>query len=56
MDTLRGSRFALRQPDDFVAGESRRLLPALVGGYADAIGGGCPFKDNYARRKKLAEM
>ena len=23
VDTLRGSRFALRQPDDFVAGESR---------------------------------
>ena len=56
VDTLRGSRFALRQPDDFVAGESRRLLPALVGGYADAIGGKRPFKDNYALLKKLSEM
>ena len=34
----------------------RRLLPALVGGYADAIGGEAPFKDNYALLKKLSEM
>ena len=33
----RGALIALRQPDDFVAGEFRRLLPAVVGGYAPAV-------------------